>query len=126
MGICVCVISGNVTRDAEMRQTSNGKTVTNFTLAYNLRRMKQGEWQYVPNYLDVKIWGTYGEKVCERLVKGAAVTVVGELEQSTWEKDGIKRTKFEIIASTVDVQKRTNAPKDDQYQASLYDSDCPF
>ena len=124
MGICVCVISGNVTRDAEMRQTSTGKTVTNFTLAYDLRRMKQGEWQYVPNYLDVKIWGTYGEKICERLTKGAAVTVVGELEQSTWEKDGIKRTKFEITASSIDVQKRAETRRTEQ--ASLYDSDCPF
>lgn len=123
MGICVCVISGNVTRDAEMRQTSSGVTITKFTLAYNLRRKVQGDWAYVPNFIDVTVFGRLGEKICERLTKGANVTVQGELEQSTWEKEGQKHSKFGIVADAVDVAK---AQRSTQEQASLYDSDCPF
>jgi single-strand DNA-binding protein len=72
-------------------------------VAVNDRRKNQqsGEWEDVPNFLDVTVFGTRAEALTRYLSKGSKVAVEGKLRWSQWEKDGVKRSKVEIIADEV-------------------------
>ena len=97
------VLVGNLTRDPELRQTPNGKSVCTLGLAVNERyKNETGEWVEKPNYFDVVVWGAQGES-CERyLSKGRQVAIDGRLSYRSWEaQDGGKRSKVEVVANTV-------------------------
>ena len=96
------ILMGNLTRDPEVRQTPNGQSVCNFSLALN-RSYKggDGEWQEVTDYVDVIAWGPLGERVAQYVTKGRPVLVNGRLQSSSWEQDGKKRTKVEVNAQDV-------------------------
>ena len=92
---------GNLTRDPEMRQTSNGQTVCNFGLALN-RSFKRGDqWEEATDFVNVVAWGPLGERVGQYLTKGRRVLVQGSLRSSSWEQDGQKRNKLEVWANDV-------------------------
>ncbi len=98
------VITGNLTRDPELRTTPNGTSVCKLRVAVNSRRKDQsGEWVDKPNYFDVTVWGAQGENCANYLSKGRPVAVDGRLEWREWEaQDGSgKRQAVEIIASSV-------------------------
>ena len=97
------VLVGNLTRDPELRQTPNGKSVCTLGLAVNERyKNEAGEWVERPNFFDIVVWGAQAEN-CERyLSKGRAIAVDGRLSYRAWEaQDGSKRQAVEIIADTV-------------------------
>ena len=89
-------IVGNMTRDAELRFTPGGLAVAGFGVAVNRKR---GEEEQV-SFFDVTAFGTLAENVCE-IGKGTRVIVVGRLEQRSWEQDGAKRSKVEIVADSI-------------------------
>lgn len=93
---------GNLTRDPELRQTPNGQDVVSFSLALN-RSYKDasGEWQESTDYIDCTAWGTLAGQVSQRLVKGARALVTGRLQSRSWEQDGVKRNKVEVLAMDV-------------------------
>lgn len=97
-------ISGNLTRDPELRYTPGGTAVCNFGLAWNPPGKKNDRGGYDdqdPHFFDVSCWAELAEHVAE-LGKGIRVTVVGNLEYRSWEdKDGGKRSKVEIRADEV-------------------------
>jgi single-strand DNA-binding protein len=100
----VVVITGNLTRDPELRSTSGGTSVCELRVAVNSRRKDQGgQWVDKPNYFDVTVWGAQGENCANYLSKGRPVAVEGRLDWSEWEaKDGSgKRQAVRIIANTV-------------------------
>jgi single-strand DNA-binding protein len=100
----VVVISGNLTRDPELRHTGSGTAVCNMRVAVNSRRKdgQTGEWVDKPNYFDVTVWGGLGENCAQYLSKGRPVTIEGRLDWREWEdQGGNKRQSVEIIASTV-------------------------
>ena len=91
----------NLTRDPELRYTSNGSAVTSFGLAVN-RKFKQGdEWKDDVCFVDITVWGKQGENCAEYLSKGRPAFIEGFLKFSTWESDGQKRNKLEVVANTV-------------------------
>ena len=95
------MLMGNLTRDPELRYTSNGSAVTNFGLAVN-RKFKQGdEWKEDVCFVDITVWGKQGENCAEFLSKGRPAFVEGRLQYSTWESDGQKKSKLEVVANTV-------------------------
>ena len=95
------MLMGNLTRDPELRYTSNGSAVTSFGLAVN-RKFKQGdEWKDDVCFVDITVWGKQGENCAEYLSKGRPAFIEGFLKFSTWETDGQKRNKLEVVASTV-------------------------
>lgn len=95
-------LMGNLTRDPELRQTPNGQTVTNFSLALNRSYKDQsGEWQEVTDYVDIVCWGPLAERVAQYLSKGRRCLVQGRLQSRSWEQDGQKRNKVEVLASDV-------------------------
>ncbi len=101
----VVVITGNLTRDPELRHTGGGTAVCELRVAVNSRRKsgQTGEWEDKPNYFDVVVWGAQGENCANYLSKGRPVAVEGRLDWSEWEaKDGSgKRQKVQIIANSV-------------------------
>lgn len=96
------ILMGNLTRDPELRATPNGQSVCAFSLALN-RSYKgaDGNWQEATDYVDIVAWGPLGERVSQYLSKGRPCLVNGRLQSSTWEKDGVKRSKVEVNASDV-------------------------
>lgn len=95
-------LMGNLTRDPELRQTPNGQTVTNFSLALNRSYKDQsGEWQEVTDYIDIVCWGPLAERVAQYLSKGRRCLVQGRLQSRSWEQEGQKRNKVEVLASDV-------------------------
>lgn len=96
-------LTGNLTRDPELRTTSGGTSVCSLRLAVNTRRRdSSGEWVDKPNYFDVTVWGAQGENCAQYLAKGRPVAVDGRLEWREWQdKEGNKRQSVDIIADTV-------------------------
>ena len=95
-------LMGNLTRDPELRQTPTGQNVTSFSLALN-RAYKDasGEWQEVTDYIDIVCWGPLAERVAQYLSKGWRCLVQGRLQSRSWEQDGNKRSKVEVLANDV-------------------------
>lgn len=96
------ILMGNLTRDPELRQTPNGQSVTSFSLALN-RSFKgsDGNWTEATDYIDVVAWGPLGERVAQYLSKGRPCLVNGRLQSRSWEQDGQKRSKVEVVAQDV-------------------------
>ena len=99
----VVVITGNLTRDPELRHTGGGTAVCDLRVAVNSRRKDQsGNWVDKPNYFDVTVWGAQGENCANYLSKGRPVAIEGRLDWREWEaKDGGKRQAVQIVANTV-------------------------
>lgn len=96
------ILMGNLTRDPELRQTPNGQNVCSFSLALN-RSYKgaDGNWQEATDYVDVVAWGPLGERVAQYLSKGRPCLVNGRLQSRSWEQEGQKRSKIEVVAQDV-------------------------
>src|SRR5215210_8473846 len=101
--INVVVITGNLTRDPELRNTPSGTPVCSLRVACNTRRKDQsGEWVDKPNYFDVTVWGAQGENCATYLQKGRPVAIDGRLEWREWQDgQGNKRQAVDIIADSV-------------------------
>jgi len=99
------VITGNLTKDPELRSTPGGTSVCELRVAVNSRRKdgQTGEWIDKPNYFDVIVWGAQGENCSNYLSKGRPVAVEGRLDWREWEaKDGSgKRQAVSIVANSV-------------------------
>ena len=98
------VLTGNLTRDPELRSTPSGTSICSLRVACNTRRKDaSGEWVDKPNYFDVTVWGAQGENCANYLSKGRPVAVDGRLEWREWEaKDGSgKRQGVDIVADSV-------------------------
>jgi single-strand DNA-binding protein len=92
---------GNLTRDPELRYTASGAAVASFGLAVN-RKFKQGEeWKDEVCFVDITVWAKQGENCAQYLNKGSLVFLEGRLNYQTWETDGQKRNKLEVVANNV-------------------------
>lgn len=96
------ILMGNLTRDPELRTTPSGQSVCSFSLAVNRSWQGQdGSQQDAVDYFDVTAWGKLGELVNQYLSKGRKCLVQGRLSQRSWEQEGQKRSKVEVVASDV-------------------------
>ena len=136
----VC-ITGNLTRDPEMRETAGGMAILKMGVAVNDRRKNAaGEWEDAPNFFDVIMFGKRAESVSRFLNKGSKIAVEGKLRWSQWDdKDtGAKRTKVEIVADDIEfMSSRGEGGGSGSYNApaaapsaapapSIDDEDIPF
>jgi single-strand DNA-binding protein len=97
------VMTGNLTRDPELRSIPGGSSVCKLRIASNTRRKngQTGEWEEKPNFFDVTVWGAQGENCSRYLSKGRPVAIDGRLEWREWETtDGQKRQSIDIIADS--------------------------
>lgn len=122
--INMVTLMGNLTRDPELRQTPNGQSVCSFSLALN-RSYKDasGEWKELTDYVNIIAWAALGERVSQYLAKGRRCLVVGRLQSSSWEQDGQKRSKIEVVAN--DVTFLDGRGGDGSYEASDKSSTSP-
>ena len=143
MSINIVTISGNLTRDPELRATPSGTDVLGFCVAVNDRRRnpKTGEWEDYPNFIDCTMFGPRAVSLSKILRKGMKVAVSGKLHWSSWEKDGQKRSMVDVYADEVELmaQRKQDAPSADDSaaiqniqkefpgaQVSYYDEEIPF
>jgi single-strand DNA-binding protein len=95
-------LMGNLTRDPELRQTPTGQNVTSFSLALNRSyKTQNGDWQEATDYIDIVAWGPLAERVSQYLSKGRRCLVQGRLQSRSWEQDGQKRSKVEVLAAVM-------------------------
>jgi single-strand DNA-binding protein len=118
------IITGNLTRDPELRSTPGGTTVCSLRVAVNSRRKdgQTGQWVDKPNYFDVTVFGAQGENCGQYLAKGRPVAVEGRLNWREWEaQDGGKRQAVDIIADAVQFLGSRDAPQSN----GVVESDVP-
>ena len=150
--INVVAISGNITRDSELRHTTSGSAVLNFSVAVNSRnKNKDGEWVDRASYIDCVMFGPRAEALAQWLTRGTHVVVAGELRQTSWEDEkGNKHSRTEVSVQNVEFQSKSrseqqspqqpvaSAPQHQSQQPvvqqaqqpvaqqALYDEDIPF
>ena len=96
------IIMGNLTRDPELRTTPNGQSVASFAVATNRTwNDPSGERKEAVEFHEVVAWGKLGELAAQYLSKGRKVMVVGRLQTQSWEKDGVKQRRTEIVAADI-------------------------
>jgi single-strand DNA-binding protein len=119
-------LSGNHTRDPELRTTPGGLELAKCRIAFNERRKNQstGEWEDKPNYINVTIFGGMGAWVANNQKKGDSMVVAGRLSWHEWESDNGKREAIEVIADSIATPRegKGGGGGDD---LSRYDSDIP-
>ena len=100
----ITITEATLVADPELRYANNGNSVTNFRVASNSRRKNQqtGQWEDGDTtFLTVSAFGGLGENVAARFKKGQRVNISGQLKQREYEKDGQKRTVYEVTANSV-------------------------
>ena len=122
MSINKVFISGNLTRDCELRITAAGSKILTFNVAVNDRRRnpQTNEWEDHANFVDCVLFGRRAEALAPKLRKGQKVAIEGKLRYSSWERDGQRRSKLEVMVDEVELM----SPKGQQ--APVYDEDVPF
>ncbi len=112
MSINRVVISGNLTRDPELRTLESGLQILDFRIGFNNRKKNRqtGEWENKPNFIDCKLFGNAESKRVEKLshilCKGFKVALDGHLDLDEWEKDGQKRSKLVLIVDDMELMTR--------------------
>ena len=117
MSINIVTISGNLTRDPELRQAGN-TSVLSFGVAVNDRRRnpQSGQWENVPNFVDCTVFGSRADALAGLLHKGSKVAIDGKLRYSSWEgKDGKKRSKLEVVVNELELMQRETSPEQPQH-----------
>jgi len=113
MSINRVVISGNLTRSPELKQTQGGTSVLQMGVAVNDRRKnpQTGEWEDVANFVDCVLFGTRADKVAQYLTKGTKVAIEGRLRYRAWEQDGQRRSKLEVVVDEIEFMSRQQQPQ---------------
>lgn len=102
-------VTGNATREPEVRFTQGGSQVASFGVAVNRRWQNRStnEWEEQVSFFDVSCWNQLAANVSETVGRGTRVTVTGRLDQRSWEtQNGEKRSKVEIVADDVAISLR--------------------
>ena len=100
--INMAVITGNVTRDPELRYTPSGTAVCSFGVATNHSIKKDDQWTDVPTFHNIVVWGKQAEYISGVVKKGMRISLTGRIDNRQYDaKDGTKRYISEIIADTV-------------------------
>ena len=110
-------ISGNLTRAAELRCSQSDTAVLRFSVAVNDRRKnpQTGEWEDCPNFVDCTMFGARAEKLHQFLAKGTKVAVDGKLRYSSWEGEGGRRSKLEVIVDELEFMSTRQRDQEPSY-----------
>ena len=122
MSINRVVLTGNLTRDPELRRTQSGMAILSFGIAVNDRRKnpQTGEWEDYANFIDCTMFGSRGESIANYLAKGNKVGIEGKLRWSQWERDGQKRSKIEVIVDDLEFLTPRGQNGSGSYQGGSY------
>lgn len=130
MSINHVAVVGNLTRAPELRATQGGTPVLSFGIAVNDRRkVADGQWEDVPNFFECVTFGNRATALSDILTKGMKVAIAGKLHYSSWETDGQKHSKVDIIANDVELMQNRKPQQEQpqqQEEPAYYDADLPF
>ncbi len=126
----VVSINGRLVREAELRFSTSGTVILRFSIAVNRSVKKGDKWEDEASFFDCTMFGKMAESVSKYLDKGKQVSIIGELVQNRWEKDGQSRSKVEIIVNKLQLL----GGKDEQKQSyqqepqgpESFEDDIPF
>lgn len=117
MSVNQVAVTGNLTRSPELRATQGGTPVLSFGIAVNDRRKNaSGQWEDVPNFFECVTFGNRATALSDILAKGMKVAIAGKLHYSSWEKDGQKHSKVDIIANDVEIMQNRKPQQEQQQQ----------
>lgn len=117
MSVNQVALTGNLTRSPELRATQGGTAVLSFGIAVNDRRKNaSGQWEDVPNFFECVTFGNRATALSDILTKGMKVAIAGKLHYSSWEKDGQKHSKVDIIANEIELMQNRKPQEPQQYQ----------
>jgi single-strand DNA-binding protein len=91
------ILLGNLTRDIELRHTQGGQALAKFGMATNRKYTVNGESKEETCFVDLTAWGRQAEVLSQYVKKGSQLFVEGRLQYSTWEKDGVKKSKLDVV-----------------------------
>lgn len=123
MNINRVVLIGRLTRDPELRTTQGGTDVCEFSLAINSRRKQGEEWVDHAEFFDVVVYDGQAESCATYLAKGSMAGVEGKLRQERWEKDGQKRSRVRVQATSVQFLTRSDGDDSSPHADSSYPDD---
>lgn len=136
MSINRVTISGNLTRDPEVKMTQSGMAIMSLGVAVNERHKNQqtGQWEDKPNFIDCTMFGDRAQKLSPYLTKGTKVAISGRLSQRSWQaQDGSKRSKVEVVIDDLEFMSKgaaapSAAPSAPAAPAApaLYEENVPF
>ena len=134
MSINRVTITGNLTRDIDLRQTQSGYSIGAISVAVNDRKKNSqtDEWEDKANFVECTLFGKRAEGLAPYLNKGQKVAIDGKLDYSTWEtKDGQKRSILKVIVSDLELLGGTRQQEQSQEQpqnatSEVADNDIPF
>lgn len=95
------VLIGRLTRDADLKYTSGGYAISNFSIAVNRSKKNGDQWVEEASFFDINLYGKSAENLKQYLVKGKQVAIDGELRQDRWEQDGQSRSKVVVVANNI-------------------------
>lgn len=126
MSINHVAVVGNLTREPEIRSTQSGTAVLSFGIAVNDRRKNaDGQWEEVPNFFECVTFGNRANALGDILTKGMKVAISGKLHYSSWEKDGQKHSKVDIIANEIELMQNRRPQQQQQMQSQYQPTTVP-
>lgn len=135
------ILVGNLTKDPELRALPNGTSTASFSIATNrVWKDKDGSRQEATDYHDVVVFGKQAESVHQYLKKGSSVLVEGRMQTRSWESEGVKKYRTEVVADKVQFgprpekkeveeepkEKRESAPRVEYPTEDINPDDIPF
>ncbi len=111
------ILVGRLGRDPELRYTQGGTAVANFTVACDRSFKKDGETKKDTTWMDIVCFGKRAEVCSKYLQKGSLVFVEGEIQNRSWESDGVKRHKTEVVAEEVKFLSKKEGSGSQDYEA---------
>jgi single-strand DNA-binding protein len=118
-----CMVYGNLTRDPEMKALPSGQNVTTMSIATNRTyKDKDGKQQEEVDYHNIVVWGKQAENCAKYLTKGSSAFIEGRMTTRSWEKDGVKQYRTEIVAESVQFgPKKDSQATTDKSESALPD-----
>jgi single-strand DNA-binding protein len=107
------ILIGNLTADPEVRYTPQGTPVCNLRVASNTKFKQGDQMKEETLFISAVLFGKSGEAIAKYTTKGSPVLIEGRLRENSWEKDGQKKSRMEIIANTVKMLSRGSGRKED-------------
>lgn len=131
MSINRVIISGNIGMEPELRRTASGTSILSLSVAVNDRKKSQqsGEWEDYTNWISCVMFGTRAQSVSKYLHKGNKVAIDGKLRYSSWERDGQRRSKLEVLVDDLELLTPRNSQPQQapiEVEATVYDDSIPF
>ena len=117
---------GRITRDAQLKYTTNGKAVTKFSIAVNEKRKEGNRWKNRADFFDLILWGQLAESLQQYLVRGKQIGVAGKLSQEKWEQDGVNRSKVVVTVRELQLLSGVSVSDNGQKQETFTTNDDGF